>query len=75
MSAGIGRGQMLVLDEHVATQRDKQSIESYCQLFLDYHSHNPTEDFKSNYWLTCIVVDPTVAGFTENVRLKMGLKT
>ena len=33
---------------------------------------NPNEDFNSNYWLTCIVVDPAVAGFTrEDVRLAM----
>ena len=74
VSAGIGRGQMLVLDEHVARRREINNL--YRELLsaipgLSFHT-NPTEDFKSNYWLTCIVIDPAVAGFTrEDVRLKM----
>ena len=74
VSAGIGRGQMLVLDEHVARRREINNL--YRELLsaipgLSFHT-NPTEDFKSNYWLTCIVIDPAVAGFTrEDVRLAM----
>lgn len=72
--AGIGRGQMLVLDEHVARRREINNL--YRELLSDipglsFHT-NPSEDFNSNYWLTCIVIDPAVAGFTrEDVRLKM----
>ena len=33
---------------------------------------NPSEDFNSNYWLTCILVDESVAGFSrEDLRLAM----
>ncbi|NLD24925.1 MAG: pyridoxal phosphate-dependent aminotransferase, partial [Bacteroidales bacterium] len=33
---------------------------------------NPSSDFNSNHWLTCIVVDPAIAGFSrEDIRLKM----
>ncbi|MFA7200298.1 MAG: hypothetical protein WC098_02640, partial [Bacteroidales bacterium] len=33
---------------------------------------NPSADYDSNHWLTCILVDPTVAGFTrEDVRLAL----
>ena len=72
--AGIGRGQMLVLDEHVARRRAINKL--YRQLLsaipgISFHT-NPSENFESNYWLTCIVVDPKVAGFTrEDIRLKM----
>ena len=74
VSAGIGRGQMLVLDDHVARRRAINEL--YRELLsaipgISFHT-NPSEDFESNYWLTCIVVDPAVAGFTrEDVRLKM----
>ena len=74
VSAGIGRGQMLVLDDHVARRREINNL--YRELLKDapgisFHT-NPNEDFKSNYWLTCIVVDPKVAGFTrEDIRLRM----
>ena len=72
--AGIGRGQMLVLDNHVARRREINNL--YREFLKDvpglsFHT-NPNEDFKSNYWLTCIVIDPAIAGFTrEDVRLKM----
>ncbi len=33
---------------------------------------NPSSDFDSNFWLTCITVDPPVAGCTrENIRLAL----
>ena len=72
--AGIGRGQMLVLNGHVARRREINKL--YRELLsaipgLSFHT-NPNEDFDSNYWLTCIVVDAAVAGFTrEDVRLAM----
>src|SRR5690554_2083724 len=62
VSAGIGRGQMLVLDDHVARRREINKL--YRELLKDvpgisFHT-NLSEDFNSNYWLTCIVVDPKV---------------
>jgi len=74
VSAGIGRGQMLVLDDHVARRREINKL--YRELLKDvpgisFHT-NPSEDFNSNYWLTCIVVDAKVAGFTrEDIRIRM----
>ncbi len=72
--AGIGRGQMMVLDEHVERRREINRL--YRELLKDVagltFQTNPSEDFDSNYWLTSIVIDPAVAGFTrEDVRLKM----
>lgn len=72
--AGIGRGQMYVLEEHIARRRAINQL--YRTLLHDlpgitFHT-NPDSDFNSNYWLTCIVIDPQEAGFTrEELRLKM----
>lgn len=72
--AGIGRGQMMVLDEHVEARRSINR--KYRELLteipgLSFQS-NPSSDFNSNMWLTCIVVDPAIAGFTrEELRLAM----
>jgi dTDP-4-amino-4,6-dideoxygalactose transaminase len=72
--AGIGRGQMYVLEEHIARRRAINQL--YRKLLHDlpgitFHT-NPDSDFNSNYWLTCIVIDPQGAGFTrEELRLKM----
>ena len=72
--AGIGRGQMYVLEDHIARRRAINQL--YRMLLHDlpgitFHT-NPNSDFNSNYWLTCIVIDPQEAGFTrEELRLKM----
>ena len=72
--AGIGRGQMMVLQEHVEARRSINR--KYRQLLegipgISYQS-NPSSDFDSNMWLTCIVVDPAEAGFSrEELRLGM----
>ncbi len=72
--AGIGRGQMYVLKEHIARRRAINRL--YHLLLQDlpgiaFHT-NPNEDFDSNYWLTCIVINPKEAGFTrEDLRLRM----
>lgn len=71
ISAGIGRGQMTVLDTHLAHHRKLAAI--YESEFADmdgitYHS-NPTPDSDSNYWLSTIEIDPVVTGLTpEDLR-------
>ena len=72
--AGIGRGQMFVLDEHIARRRAIHLL--YTELLKDMPGievqRNPSEDFNSNFWLTCILIDPEKAGFTrEDVRLHL----
>ena len=72
--AGIGRGQMTVLDEHIARRRAIHSL--YTELLWGIPGitvqQNPAPEFDSNFWLTCILVDPEVAGFTrEDVRLHL----
>ena len=73
--AGIGRGQMFVLDEHIARRRAIHDL--YVKLLAGVKGvkvmcQPEGGDFNSNYWLTCITVDPEEAGFTrENVRLAL----
>lgn len=72
--AGIGRGQMFVLDEHIARRRAIHKL--YTELLADVEGvtvmQNPSEEYNSNFWLTCILVDPKKAGMTrEDIRLKL----
>lgn len=74
--AGIGRGQMEGLNGFIARRRE---INGMYRRLLGSPSipgitflTNPSEDFNSNYWLTCVIVEPEVAGFTrEDLRLLM----
>ena len=57
--AGIGRGQLTVLDEHIAHHRRLAKL--YNELFskvegITFHA-NPSTDFESNYWLNTITLD------------------
>lgn len=57
--AGIGRGQLTVLDEHIAHHRRLAKL--YKELFsnvdgITFHA-NPSTDFDSNYWLNTITLD------------------
>ena len=73
--AGIGRGQMFVLDEHIARRRAIHDL--YVKLLngvkgVEVMCQPEGEGFNSNYWLTCITVEPEEAGFTrEDVRLAL----
>lgn len=71
--AGIGRGQMEVLDQHVALRRAMHDF--YVTIFatiegVDVFS-TPNNDYFANYWLTAITLDATKTnGITrETLRL------
>lgn len=57
--AGIGRGQMEVLDAHVKLRRNMQLF--YKELFKNQSGVNvftePSSDVFSNHWLSCITFD------------------
>lgn len=57
--AGIGRGQMEVLDDHVQKRRAIQQF--YTELFKDIEGVTvfavPNDDYFANYWLSSIIVD------------------
>lgn len=72
--AGIGRGQMTILGSHLERRRSIHSY--YLQELANLPGimvfDKPSNEFHSNFWLTCILVDPKEAGFTrEDVRLSM----
>lgn len=64
--AGIGRGQLLHLDEHIALK--KAIYEKYKEAFADIKSihMNPLNaDAEANYWLSCVTIDED-AGVSPN---------
>ncbi|MBC5841456.1 MAG: DegT/DnrJ/EryC1/StrS family aminotransferase [Flavobacteriaceae bacterium] len=73
--AGIGRGQMEVLDKHIDLRREMHAF--YKELFHDYDGitvFNPiNDDYYSNHWLTAILIDPEKSnGLTaESIRLAL----
>lgn len=73
ISAGIGRGQMEVLDEHVNNRRKMN--EFYMDLFRDINGitllQEPNEDYYSNHWLSVILIDKEKTGGVsrEDIRL------
>lgn len=73
--AGIGRGQMEVLNKHVELRRRnynyyKRSLSGYSTIkFL----HEP-EGFISNRWLSCIYLDQESEVTTEKIRLALEAK-
>lgn len=58
--AGIGRGQMQVLDEHVRLRREMNQF--YKSIFTNYEGiivfSEPNNDFYSNNWLSAITLNP-----------------
>ena len=73
--AGVGRGQLEVLDLRVRQHREFNQW--YRDLLKEvpgvtFHSE-PSQDFYSNYWLTCIVIDPAVAG-TDREKLRLAFE-
>lgn len=75
--AGIGRGQMEVLETHVALRRKMHGF--YVDLFKDipgitvfktFH-----EDYFSNYWLSCILVEPQLTNGIDRETLRLALES
>ena len=64
--AGIGRGQMTIVNEHIAHHKKVQKL--YEELLKDVpgikvHSQPATGEYDSNYWLCTMTID-------ENVKVK-----
>ena len=72
--AGIGRGQMEVLNDRVAARRVNNKF--YQDLFQNIDGVTvfvePSSSFFSNHWLSCITIDEKVAGkSSEALRLAL----
>ncbi len=71
--AGIGRGQMEVLEERVALRRNMHNF--YVEIFKDIEGVSvfttKSEDFFSNYWLTTITIEPTLTNGIDVEKLRL----
>lgn len=76
VTAGIGRGQMEVLEDRVKARRANN------QRYRDYFAgkvgirfqDEPSADFYSNYWLSAILVDPNQSGGISREDIRLGLE-
>lgn len=68
--AGIGRGQMEVLEDRIAKRRTNHRFYSE---FFDNHSQfsvhsEPDERFRSNHWLSVVLVKPSSSLSADEIR-------
>ena len=75
--AGIGRGQMTIVNDHIAHHKHVQAL--YEELLADVEGvtvHKaPSEDYDSNYWLCTIELDPTLRIKDQENAYKEVIKT
>ena len=74
--AGIGRGQMEVLDKHVALRR--QMHDFYVEIFASIEGVEvfsvPNQDYFANYWLSAITIDATKTNGITSETLRLALE-
>ena len=75
--AGVGRGQLEVLDKRVEQRR---SINKFYHELLDNQSgisflQEPNKIFFSNYWLTTILIDSNKTGGITSETLRLAMET
>jgi len=73
--AGIGRGQMEVLNKHIVLRR--QMHDFYENFFKDVNGVTVFKEYStavtSNYWLTTITINPEKAGNKTNEALRLAM--
>ncbi len=73
--AGVGRGQLEVLDLRIRQHREFNAW--YRELLKDLpgvtFQSEPSPDFYSNFWLTCIEINPAEAG-TDREKLRLAFE-
>jgi dTDP-4-amino-4,6-dideoxygalactose transaminase len=75
--AGIGRGQMEVLEDHIAHHKHVHQLYQKAFEPVDGISLqvNPNDDFDSNFWLSTILVDENKTGVNyETLRVELDKK-
>ncbi len=74
--AGIGRGQMEVLDGHVALRR--QMHDFYVAVFASIEGvevfSTPNDDYFANYWLSAIIIDENKTNGITRETLRLALE-
>jgi dTDP-4-amino-4,6-dideoxygalactose transaminase len=75
--AGIGRGQMEVLENHVSLRREMNSF--YNDLFQNHAAiklfSEPNLDYYSNHWLSAITINPSLLNDKTPEDLRLYLET
>jgi dTDP-4-amino-4,6-dideoxygalactose transaminase len=75
--AGIGRGQIEVLDEHIKLRREMNQF--YLSYFEDIDGitvfAEPNKDYYSNHWLSAIIVNPKKTGGKTREDLRLALES
>ncbi len=71
---GNRQGQMEVLENHITRRKKIHSI--YAETFKNIDGielkENPSPDFESNFWLSCITVDKGKTGITADaIRIEL----
>ena len=72
--AGVGRGQMVVLEDRILQRR---RINNWYRSFLSEiagvkFQSEPNEEYFSNFWLTAITISPELTGKTrDDIRMKL----
>ena len=74
--AGIGRGQMTVLEEHI--NHHKHTYELYKELLADVDGvtlhGNPSAEYDSNFWLNTIILSPELKVVGENKAYEVNIQ-
>ena len=74
--AGIGRGQMEVLDAHVQLRQAMQAF--YIALFQGITAVTvftvPNADYFANYWLSAILIEPNTAKRIDREALRLAFE-
>jgi len=77
VSAGIGRGQMQVLDTHVEMRRHNHKF--YSNLFEKVNGvrifMEPSEHFFSNHWLSCVLIDEKETNGITSEKLRIAFES
>jgi dTDP-4-amino-4,6-dideoxygalactose transaminase len=74
--AGIGRGQMEVLNDHIALRRKMHAF--YVDLFADIQGvkvlSEPNNTYFSNHWLTAILLNPALTNSITRETLRLAME-
>jgi dTDP-4-amino-4,6-dideoxygalactose transaminase len=75
--AGIGRGQMEVLENHIDLRRKMNAF--YVDLFKDIPGvtvfTTVSEDYFANYWLSSILIDPKLTNGIDRETVRLAFET
>lgn len=74
--AGIGRGQLEVIEDRVESRR---SVNDFYRSFLDNVSglsfHSEPDGMRSNFWLTAVLINASKTGGVSRETIRLGLES